>query len=824
MGEVYLAEREDADFRQRVALKLVSASSPGEEFRRRFLRERRILADLQHPNIVRLLDGGVTENGRPYLAMEYVAGVPIDRYADEARLGVRDRLVLFCTVCRAVQYAHRNLVVHRDLKPGNILVTPDGEPKLLDFGIAKLLAAGDGGTTTLTRTGGLPLTPDYASPEQVKGEPVTTASDVYALGVLLYELLSGHRPYGLRGKRPAEIERLVCEVDPDPPSTAVDRADEAATDEGEIRPVTPEVVSRARNSRPERLKRRLGGDLDTIVLKALRKEPERRYASAAALADDLERHLDGLPVAARPATPGYRISRFARRHRVGVAASGLVVLSLAAGLAAAGWQARRASVQAGVAAEERDRARTEATKAERTTAFLVDLFEAADPGETRGRSVTVEEILERGRAKLDEQGELEGQPTVRAAMLHVLSRVYRKMGRHEAARPPAEEALAIRREVLPPDHPDLAESLTALGVLALHQRRLDEAEPLLRDALEIRRDAHGEAHEEVASALNDLAAVHLFRGQLDSAAVLLRAAIEIRRDLPGAPPEELGPPLDGLATVLARKGELEASASLHREALELRRTALPPDHPDLARSLNNLATAQIRLGNDSVGEGLAREALAIWRRVHGIHPDVARALNNLAAALERQGKLEAAAERYREALEVKRRTLGAEHPSTAVTLNNLGLVLAKLERTGEAEEALRESLGIRRSALGRGHPGVARALYNLGGLYADGGDCRRAEPLLAEALAIRRATLSTTHPSTLASAERLGACLTDLARYAEAEALFLEVLAAATESGEAGADRRRAVLERLIELSEARGRAEEAARYRELLAAERPGG
>ncbi len=818
MGEVFLAEREDPDFRQRVALKLVSARGRSEEFRRRFLRERRILATLDHPNIARLLDAGVAEDGRPYLAMERVDGVPIDRHCDQARLGIRERLALFDSVCRAVHYAHRNLIVHRDLKPGNVLVTADGQPKLLDFGIAKLLVEEDGGTTPLTRTGRLPMTPEYASPEQVRGEPVTTASDVYSLGVLLYELLSGHRPHRLRGKTPAEIERMVCEVEPEPPSTTLDRTGSADGGDAEQRVATAEAVSRARNTQPERLKRRLAGDLDTIALKALRKEPGRRYGSAAELADDIERHLSGRPVVARPDTPAYRASKFVRRHPVGVVASALIVVSLTGGLAATTWQARRAAEQARIAGEQRDRARTEAEKAELASAFLVDLFEAADPGEARGRSVTADELLDRGLAKLREDGELASQPAVRAAMLDVMSRVYRNMGRYEEARRPAEEALEIRREALPPDDPDIAESLTTLGILALNERRLDEAEPLLRDALEIRRSAHGEAHEEVASALNNLAAVHLYRGELDSAEVLLRGAIEIRRALPDAPTEDLGPPLDGLAMVLARKGELDASASLYREALEVKRATLPPDHPYLANSLNSLATAEIRLGNDSAAEDLARQALAIWRKVQGDHPQVARVLNNLAAALENQGKLQAAAERYREALERKRETLGPEHPSTAVTLNNLGLVLAKLERVGEAEEALRESLRIRRLALVEGHPDVARALHNLGDLYADAGDCRRAEPLLSEALAIRRTALSANHPNTLASAERLGACLTDLARYAEAEALLLEALAAAEESGEAGAERRRAVLERLVELSGARGDAAAAARYRAALA------
>jgi serine/threonine protein kinase len=320
MGTVCLAARDDDAYRKRVAIKLMRASVPA-ALRQRFLAERRILAALDHPNIARLLDAGTTESGEPYVVMEYVDGRPIDVHCDQGRLPTRDRLELFRKVCAAVQFAHRNLVVHRDLKPGNVLVTADGEAKLLDFGIAKLLDPAAPGAGPETGTTFRMMTPEYASPEQIRGEPVTTASDIYSLGVLLYELMAGRRPYRLKTPQSGELERAILEQEAERPSAAVLRP---AGPAGEA--ATAEAIGRARSTSPSRLRRRLAGDLDNIVLMALSKEASRRYASVAQLAEDVGRHLDGLPVLARPATLTYRTRKFLRRHRAGVAAAAAVVV------------------------------------------------------------------------------------------------------------------------------------------------------------------------------------------------------------------------------------------------------------------------------------------------------------------------------------------------------------------------------------------------------------------------------------------------------------------------------------------------------------------
>ena len=340
MGSVYLAERSDGTYRKQVAIKIVHAEKNNSEILERFRREREILASLDHPNIARLLDGGSTEEGLPYFVMELVDGQPIHRWCDERKLNVGQRLELFRSVCAAVQYAHQRLVVHRDLKPGNILVTADGTVKLLDFGIAKLLDTANKGDLPATITMIRVMTPEYASPEQVKGEAITTLTDVYSLGVVLYELLTGHRPYHLLSAAMHEIARVISEEEPTRPSDIVSTTEEGEDGERGEQPITPEAVSEVREGDPNRLRKRLQGDLDSILLTTLRKEPARRYSSVEAFSGDLRRHLDNLPVSAREDSLWYRSNRFARRHPGGVTAGFIVALLLAAGLGTATWGAR----------------------------------------------------------------------------------------------------------------------------------------------------------------------------------------------------------------------------------------------------------------------------------------------------------------------------------------------------------------------------------------------------------------------------------------------------------------------------------------------------
>lgn len=416
MGAVYLAERTDAQFHQRVAIKLVRTAFENDTLRRRFLIEREILASLEHPNIARLIDGGVTSDGQSYLAMEYVEGTNIAQYCDANQLTIDARLQLFTTVCDAVHHAHLRMVVHRDLKPSNILVSTDGQVKLLDFGIAKLLDEArlqPFVDVPLTRTGLYVLTPEYAAPEQVRGEDVTMATDVYSLGIVLYELLTGRRPYDLDGLSPGQAEELICEVEPPHPSIAVTRGAQPGT----TRKATPEALSERRATRPEKLRRELSGDLDTIVMMALRKEPLRRYQSARQLAQDIQRHLDGLPVMARPDTAGYRFSRFVRRNKVGVSAMVIVFVSLLAGIVATTTQARRAERERAVAERRFDDLRG------LSQSLLFEIHDAIVdlPGSTGARALMVQRSVE----YLDKLSKDAGSDT---ALLLELSTAYRKIG------------------------------------------------------------------------------------------------------------------------------------------------------------------------------------------------------------------------------------------------------------------------------------------------------------------------------------------------------------------------------------------------------------
>src|SRR5688500_3990721 len=416
MGVVYLAARADEQFRKRVALKVIRSGGASEEVVRHFKRERQILAGLDHPNIARLLDGGTTDDGLPYFVMEYIEGEPLLEYCDSRKLPVAERLKLFQAICSAVQYAHRNLVVHRDIKPGDILVAEDGSPKLLDFGIAKLLNPELAGEALIATA--MSMTPTYASPEQARGERITTATDVYSLGVVLYELLTGHLPYRLLSRQPLEILKAISEQEPEKASTAIERAE-------------------------NKLQRRLRGDLDNILMLALRKEPPRRYASVEAFSDDIRRYLEGLPVKARQPTAAYRTGKFLRRHVAGVAASAVFVGLLIGFAAAMAVQSARVTRERDLAEQERAAAQQERETAQRVSAFLVDLFRVSDPSRSRGETITAREVLDRGTTKI--ATELKDEPEVRATLMSTMGTVYSNLGLYDKALSLLEEALQTRK-------------------------------------------------------------------------------------------------------------------------------------------------------------------------------------------------------------------------------------------------------------------------------------------------------------------------------------------------------------------------------------------
>jgi serine/threonine-protein kinase len=661
MGAVYLAERADGAFELTVAVKLLKTGLDTEELISRFEAERHILARLIHPHIARLLDGGTSEDGRPYLVMEHVEGEPIDQHCDRHRLSIRARLELFRSVCSAVQLAHQNLVVHRDLKPANILVTEDGTVKLLDFGIAKLLAPPPGDAQIHTvhtgaRWGGAPLTPRYASPEQLRGEPITTASDVYSLGIVLYELLTGHRPYRLDTGSPTEIEKVVCEAVPPRPSTAVRRIEELAIADGGRLLLTPEAVAGVREGDPARLSRRLVGDLDTILLKALRKEPERRFASAEQLSEDLRLYLAGQPIRSRPDTFGYRAGKFLARHAFGVTASaGALVLILAfAGVMT--WQRAEIAARSREVALERDRA--EATKD-----FLLDLIGQADPRQAKGQEVTIREALDRRASRL--AGETTLDPATRAALLDALGVAYRSLGRLTEAGPLLKEALALRRKVLGEENVQVAESLHNLANLERELQHPAEAERLTRRAITIQRRAFPQGHRSLARGLNNLASLLREKAEaageaggplLVEAETLAREGLAMKQRLFGEKNSEVALSLNTLAAILVREKRPAEAEPLLRRSIELRETFDGPRSPGLAKTINNLAILLADEGRLTEAEALHRESLAMRRKLYPDgHQDLVRSLESLSDLRAQRGDAKEAAVLSREAQELRKR-------------------------------------------------------------------------------------------------------------------------------------------------------------------------
>jgi eukaryotic-like serine/threonine-protein kinase len=762
MGLVYLAERDDRQFEKEVAVKLLPVGLGTDVARERFLAERRILAGLDHPGIARLLDAGITDDGTPYFVMEYVEGEPIDQYCERRSLRIPDRIRLFLQICDAVEHAHQNLVVHRDLKPANVLVTDEGQVKLLDFGIAKVVDPGAAGeATALTELAGRPMTPAYASPEQVRGEPVTTATDVYALGVLLYQILTGQAPYEVRGLSPTELERLICTHDPPAPSDAVRQA-----------PAPPEPAEAPSLSAAQRA-RQLRGDLDTIVLKALRKEPEHRYRSVAALADDLVRNRSGKPVAARAATWRYRAGKFVSRRPA-------VVVALVAIPLAMGTYVVTLTGYAGRLEDERDRAQSEAAKAESLSGFLMGLFEANDPDLAAGDVPTGLDLLSRGE---DRAAALDGQPAIQGQMLDVIGQMYMKLGRYDRAELLFRQALMLRRGLHAEPHSDLAGTLNRLGDVLRITARLDEAEPLLMEAVEVAHLAGDRPME--ANSHNDLGHVYYDRNHFTAAEAAHRRALGLRREALGDRHHRTGVSVHNIALALEAQERLTEAEPLYQEALAIQREALGPDHSAVTLTLTTLGRLYGSLGDFDRAETLLREAVETNRRRLGpTHPRIALDLNDLAAVLSKRGDPAAAEAPFREALAIREAALHDDHPLVAISLNNLAHVLTQQDAYVEAMPLNRRALAIARSRWGREHVNTAIFTHNLATTLERLGMAVEAERHFREAIEILEEVLAEGHPLRSRPLTALGSLLNDQGRPDDAEPLLRTALELRTRAAD----------------------------------------
>ena len=717
MGTVYLAERDDGQYEQRVALKLVRG--PARDGPLRFTAESHILARLSHPNIARLIDAGHTPEGSAYLVMEFVDGSSITAYADAHRLTVDDRLRLFRVVCEATQHAHQALIVHRDLKPSNILVSRAGEVKLLDFGIAKLLEP-DHPLADPTRSGLRALTPAYAAPEQLRGEPVSTATDVFVLGAVLYELLIGQRPGGPDAAMSAPRDAPITA----PPSVVVRR--QMAAVQAAAR--TPSALAAERQTSPARLIRRLSGDVDCVVLKALQQEPERRYGSAGQLADDLQRLLDGRPVLAQPDTRGYRLRRFVGRHRVGVAMMSAVAALVVAFAIVAALQARAVAI-------ERDRARVEAARAERVVLLVTDLFKLAEPAAGRGSTIAARELLDRGSQRI--AVELADDPETQAALFNALARVYGNLGLHDAAIEVLGRALGRERTV----HGDAtlarAETLHLLG--ERHESKNDHAtaERRFREALALRRQLQAPGTE-VAATLEGLGRTLNGAGRYGESRAMLEDAVAIRRSEPRVSPAELMSGLHELGKLVHFAGDTARAERLFRESVAVGQRIAGPSR---AKVISLRQHAQLVAQFDRAparAEPLLREALAMARAIHpGDHEDTAICLAALSANLRGLRKLPEAETSARDAAAMMLRLYGPGHVETLSARLDLSRVLNAADKFGEAEQILEDSLGDARSFLGDGHPTTIVTARGLATVIEQQGR-------FAEALAVRRDELART--------------------------------------------------------------------------------
>jgi tetratricopeptide (TPR) repeat protein len=814
MGVVYEARQENPA--RTVALKVIRPGLTSADVLRRFHYEAALLGRLQHPGIACIYEAGTAEIGgepgpatlQPFFAMEFVRGEALSAHASKRKLSIRERLEIVARICDAVQHAHQKGVIHRDLKPKNILVDASGQPKILDFGIARAIDASARTATWETHAGQLIGTLPYMSPEQVVGDPaeIDTRSDVYALGVILYELLAGRPPYKLDSKSIPEAARVIHDQQP---------------------------------LRLGSINRDLRGEIETIVNKALEKDKTHRYQSAFALAADIRRFLAGEPVEAKRDSGWYVLRKTLARYRAAVGiAAGFVVLitatTVALGIMYRGQILARQAAERAREAEERQRrlaetnevrAKDETAKAKAVTGLLQEMLSSASPYGDKGPDYTVRQVLDDFVAELHDQ--LADQPEVEATVRQTVGKTYQALGLYADAEPQLRTALEIQRQQFGEEHPDVVDGRIRLAGLLLATGETAEAEQHLRTALAVAQHLWGDEHEQIATILNNLGAALQARGAYDKAEALLRQTLAMRRRLLGNEHEHVAVSLNNLAVLLRIKGDHAGAEPLYREALAIRRKLRGDEHPDVALSLNNLALLLHYRGQYDEAESLYREALAIRQRSLGDeHPDVATSLNSLAGLLVMRGDHEGAEPLFREALAIRRRTLPADHPTVARSLSNLAGTLREKGEYVEAESLCREALAIVRAALPEEHPVIVARLERLALVLVDQRQYEEAETLLRECLELQQKTLPTGHHKIAVTESMLGDCLALAGRYDEAETLLLRSHEILKDCPENATPVQRKMLEenfnRIVQLYEAWNKPKKAAEWRAKAPATQP--
>ncbi|MCA8975333.1 MAG: serine/threonine protein kinase [Planctomycetes bacterium] len=771
-GVVYLAEQQPPEVRI-VALKILASVSLTHRSAQRFEEERRAQANLSHPGIARIYSGGTTPAGQPYFAMEFVSAAggrePAPRitdYADRHALSVPKRVELFLLVCNAVQHAHQHGILHRDLKPSNILVADEGagpQPKVIDFGLARHFANEqselDGNRVPLTLTSEILGTPDYMSPEQAAGKPVDSRSDIYSLGVVLYELLCGCLPIASGHGGWLEQLRAVREQEPLRPTVAVRRPSAAA--------------DKASDTASRHLASQLRGDLETILLRALEKDVARRFATVAAFADDLTRYLHHRPLESRPRTITYTLAKFVRRHR---SFSAAVVIAFTALVLSTFWSLYLLDITSG----DRDRAREEAAKSRQTARFLEDMLSGVGPAVALGRDTTIlREILAKTEKSIDT--DLGGNPEAEAEIRGTLGRLYGELDMLAEAEAMQRRALAIWRRLYGEEHDSIATTLFDLAGLQFDQGDLDAAEAGYRQALAMRCKMLGSDTLAVAEVRNHLGFLLQEKGKYPEAEEQDRESLRIRTAILGPEHPLVAKSLNNLSILEWRRGELAAAEDSQRRVLAMRRKFLGIDNPEVAKSLNNLSLILFDQSKIREAEAIDLELLEMAIRMTGPkHSWIAHATNAVAADRAEQGRYVEAEQGYQEALAMYRELLGPEHPDSARTLDNLANTHAALGRLEDAEREAREALVIRRSACGEVHADTADSLHDCAAVLLELGRAPEAEALLSKAVETRSALFGRSHPDVAKALATLGRALAMQGKADPALAALQEALAIGT--------------------------------------------
>ncbi len=805
-GTVYLAEQQQP-VRRQVALKIIKLGMDTRQIIARFDAEKQALAMMDHPNIARVFDAGATDTGRPYFVMEYVQGVPITQFCDEHNLSPRQRLELFATVCAAVQHAHQKGIIHRDIKPSNVLVSmQDAKPvaKVIDFGIAKATESRLTEQTMFTEDRQLIGTPQYMSPEQadIGSRDIDTRADIYSLGVLLYELLAGKPPFEPERLRSAafhEIQRIIREEDPPLPSAKLG-------------------VSK--------LAKAIRGDLDWIVMRAMDKDRTRRYETASGLAEDLRRHLVDEPIVARPPSTLYQLGKFARRNKALVGGIAAVIVVLSAGVMTSTYFAFRAQRERKVAVanralaeQQRQVAENERQKAEAVTRFLTeDLLASASPEQTRGREVSVREMLDAASRQIQDQ--FANSPATEASVRSTLGQTYMTLGRPDLAIEHVTKALELTRKERGEDNPDTLTALNRLAGVYRATGKLSEAEPIYAQILAKRTKILGPEDRDTLTAMHNLAGIYRELGRFADALPLYQNALEICRRVLTPDDRQRLNAMEGLAGMYKDMGRYADAAPLYVEVLQIHREKLGEDHPQTMRTTNNLAVVLRQLGRRDESLNLYVSALTAQRKVLGAdHPDTLATMTNLGRLYLEMNRLDDAVAVGSEALARSRKVLGDGHPKTLITMDGLAAVLVAKKRFDDAEKLLNEALERSRSTRGEDDVNTAMARHSLALLYLKTDRAAQAEPFVADALESARRALPEGHFVIGQFLTTQGHCLLMLNQFEEAESRLLESHEVLTAALGADHEITSDPVKSLVNLYEAWNKPEEAARWRAKLPA-----